>query len=300
MNSEKTLDVLVYGGTGSQARPTVMHLLKNGHRPHVLTRDARNATGLAEAGATLVVGDMNDSDCLTAASENVDAVAFLLPAFLDAEADGGTMGRNAIDAARKANINMFVWNVSGPLPDAPDPRAAIFAYLQESAVPYVLLEPTTYMENWLGPWTAPSVRQSNVLSYPVLEDRKIGWLASEDAGALVVAAIERPELAGKRYNISGVEAPTGPELAGIFSAALGREISYYAMAPEEMGDVIDAAFGPGSGDRIAEMYRREQTDPNPEAKYHDMAPVLRALPVTMTSIHQWVTQNSAAFDEGAN
>jgi len=131
-------------------------------------------------------------------------------------------------------------------------------------------------------------------------DQEIGWLACEDAGALAVAAIERPELAGKRYNISGVEAPTGPELAGIFSGALGREISYYAMAPEEMGDVIDAAFGPGSGDRIAEMYRREQTDPNPEAKYHDMAPVLRALPVSMTSIHQWATQNSAAFDEDAN
>jgi uncharacterized protein YbjT (DUF2867 family) len=263
----------------------------------VLTRNPQNATELQSAGAEIVVGDLSDVDCLRAASAGVHAVAFLLPAFLDSSADGESCGRNAIDAAREAGVGMFVWNVSGPLPekDDPDPRGAIFAHLQQSKLPYVLLEPTTYMENWLGPWTAPSVQTKNELSYPVLADRKIGWIASDDAGALAVAAIERPGLAGRRYNISGVEAPTGPELANIFSAALKRDICYYAMKPEEMGAVLDKEFGPGAGDRIAEMYRKEQADPDPELKYHDMAPVLQDLPVSMTSIHRWVSKHAAAF-----
>ncbi|MBT8078483.1 MAG: NmrA family NAD(P)-binding protein [Gammaproteobacteria bacterium] len=297
MVHKQALKVLVYGGTGSQARPAVRHLLRRGHRPRVLTRNPDDAIDLESAGAELIAGDLSDPDSLRAASDGADAVAFLLPAFLDASADGETCGRNAIDAAREAGVSMFAWNVSGPLPaeDSGDPRPAIFRYLQDSRLPYILLEPTTYMENWLGPWTAASVCRDNTLSYPVLADRKIGWIACDDIGALLTAAIERPGLAGKRYNVSGVEAPTGPELATLFSKALAREIRYYAMTPEEMGGVLDEKFGPGSGDRIAEMYREEQQDPNPEPKYHDMTPVLRSLPVSMTSIHEWVTRYAEAF-----
>jgi uncharacterized protein YbjT (DUF2867 family) len=151
------------------------------------------------------------------------------------------------------------------------------------------------MENWLGPWTAPSVREQDLLTYPVLADRKMGWIASNDVGALVVAALERPQLAGKRFAISGVETPTGPELAAIFSDACGKEIRYRTLSPEEMGAVLDEVFGPGAGNRVAEMYRREQNDPDPPRKYHDMAPVLEALPVTMSTISDWVKAHKEAF-----
>jgi uncharacterized protein YbjT (DUF2867 family) len=190
----------------------------------------------------------------------------------------------------------LVWNTSGEIPDeGPDTKLSILEHLQASGLRHVLLEPTTYMENWLGPWTAPSVREKDLLTYPVLEDRQIGWLASADACALVVAALERPELAGNRYAISGIEAPTGSELAEIFSQACGREIRYRTLSPEEMGAVIDEAFGQGAGDSVAEMYRQEQQDPDPPRKYHDMAPVLEALPVTMTTISDWVKAHKKAF-----
>jgi uncharacterized protein YbjT (DUF2867 family) len=131
-------------------------------------------------GALPVIGDLADSNCLREASSRVDAVAFLLPAFLENPESALAFGTNAIDAAVKAGAGMFVWNVSGPLPDkdSQDDRGAIFAHLKDSGLPYLLLEPTTYMENWLGPWTAPSVRDRNELSYPVLADREVGWIAS--------------------------------------------------------------------------------------------------------------------------
>jgi uncharacterized protein YbjT (DUF2867 family) len=151
------------------------------------------------------------------------------------------------------------------------------------------------MENWLGPWTAPSVRDKNLLTYPVLADRKIGWIASDDVGALVVAALERPQLAGNRYPISGIEAPTGPELAATFTEACGRVIRYRTLSPGEMGAVLDEALGAGAGDRVAEMYRQEQNDPDPPRKYHDMTPVLDALPVQLSTIRDWVQTHQEAF-----
>jgi len=292
------LKVLVYGGTGSQARPTVTHLLQRGHLPHVLTRSNDKVADLRAAGAKAVVADMRDFDQLCAASNDMDAVAFLLPAFLDDPDDGMRIGKNAIDAASRAGVRMFVWNTSGEVSDddsGPNTKLAILRHLQASTLPYVLLEPTTYMENWLGPWTAPSVRDKNVLTYPVLAERKVGWIASDDVGALVVAALERPQLAGNRYRISGIEAPTGAVLAAIFSAACNKDIQYRTMTPEEMGAVLDASFGAGAGDNVAEMYRREQNDPDPPPKFHDMTSVLKMLPIKMSTISEWVKIHRQAF-----
>jgi uncharacterized protein YbjT (DUF2867 family) len=290
--------VLVYGGTGSQARPTVQHLLASGHTPHVLTRNPDNASDLQQAGAVLVNADLADFEQLCAASNEVDGVAFLLPTFLDNPDDGIRFGRHAIDAARQAGVDMFVWNASGEIVDdgdAANTKLSILRHLEAAALRYLVLEPTTYMENWLGPWTAPSVRENDELSYPVLEERKIGWIASDDVGALVVAALKRPQLSGRRLSISGLETPTGLELAELFSDACGRYIRYRTMTPEEMGAVLDQEFGPGAGDGVADMYREEQQDPDPPAKYHDMTSVLEALPVKMSTITDWVKAHKHAF-----
>ena len=292
------MKVLVYGGSGSQAGPVVTQLLQRGHTPHVLTRSHDKSSDLQTIGAVPVVGDLDDFDCLCAASKEVDAVAFLLPAFLENPDDSFKFGRHAIDAASRAGVEMFVWNTSGEVSDddsAPNAKLSILRHLQASSLPYLLLEPTTYMENWLGPWTAPSVRDKNLLTYPVLADCKIGWIASDDVGALVVAALERPQLAGNRYPISGIEAPTGPELAATFTEACGREIRYRTLSPEEMGAVLDEAFGAGAGDSVAEMYRQEQNDPDPPRKYHDMTTVLEVLPVTMSTISEWVDTHKKVF-----
>lgn len=292
------MKVLVYGATGSQAGPTVEYLLRDEHTPHVLTRNASQSARLQAAGAVPVVADLADFEGLYAAASEVDSVAFLLPAFLDNPADALTFGKNAIDAAARAGVQMFVWNASGEISEESgdsNPKLSILAHLQDSGLPFVVFEPTTYMENWLGPWTAPSIRDDDELTYPVLADRKMGWIASADVCALVVSALERPHLAGNRYSISGVETPTGPELASLFSDALGRTIRYRTMTPEEMGAVLDEAFGPGAGENVAEMYRREQEDPHPPDKFHDMSPVLDALPVRMSTITEWVTVYRDAF-----
>jgi len=289
------LKVLVYGATGSQAGPTVDHLLRAGYLPHVVSRDAGKAADLQSRGAVPVIADLANDQRLRSASKEVDAVAFLLPAFLDNSEDAFTFGRNAVDAAAEAGVSMFVWNASGEIGES-DAKQAILRHLQDSGLPYVVFEPTTYMENWLGPWTAPSVKSNDEVTYPVLADRKIGWIASSDVCALVVAALERPQLAGNCYPISGIETPTGPELATEFSAALGRDINYRCMSPAEMGAVLDEAFGPGAGDNVAEMYRREQEDPDPPDKFHDMAPVLDVLPIRMSTIKDWVTVHKDAFE----
>jgi uncharacterized protein YbjT (DUF2867 family) len=300
MTTTQSLKVLVYGGTGSQAGPVVHELLRRGHQPFVVTRRADKAAPLADAGATVVVADMSDREQLAAASQGMDAVSLLIPFFIN-PADAPAFGRNAIDAARRAGVRLLVWNTSGPMPPARtgdpgiDVRLDTADYLRASGVPHIIIQPSAYAENLLGPWTAPFVANQDKVAYPNPPEARVGWIASADVGALVVAALERPELAGRSFQVSGLENASGPELASAFSDALGRPISYHALPPREFGAILDSLFGPGAGNAAAAQYQRAWDTGQFPVMHADMEPVLAALPVRMRTLREWVAEHAAAF-----
>ena len=193
--------VLVYGATGSQASPIVPELLKRGHTPVVFTRSAKKAQDFIKAGAEVFEGDMlNPADTL-AASEGVDAVALLVPFFMQQPHEAGM---NAIEAAKTQGVKFIAWNTSGPLPPqktgnpAHDVRLNLKEALADSGIPHVIFVPTVYAENLLGPWTRPYVQNQDKVAYPVPPDFRHGWLPSADMGKAIAAAIDKQaELAGK-------------------------------------------------------------------------------------------------------
>jgi len=295
-----SLKVLVYGATGSQASPVVYELLRRGHRPLVVTRSAEKAAALAAAGAEVIVADMGDRARLIEVSQGVDAVALLIPFFVN-PMDAPTFGRNAIDAASAAGVRLLVWNTSGPMPPAPtgdpgiDVRLDTAAYLRDSGVPHIIIQPTAYAENLLGPWTAPFVVAEDKVAYPNPPEARVGWIASDDVGALMVAALEHPELAGSSFAVSGIENASGPELAAAFSDALGRAIRYHPLPPREFGAILDSLFGPGAGTAAAAQYERAWESGEFPAMHVDMAPVLATLPVRMRTLREWVAEHAAVF-----
>jgi uncharacterized protein YbjT (DUF2867 family) len=267
----------------------------------MLTRDPSKCGGLVALGAESARGDLGDYASLLTASRGVDAVAFMLPAFLQHPEKALEYAKAAMKAAREGGAQLVVWNTSARFPESGDARdssaflLSILEVLKASGLPLTTIAPTTYMENLLGPWTAESVVTRSLVAYPVLVNRRMGWIAARDVGKLVIAALERPTLAGRIFRVSGVEGVTGPQLAEAFSAALGRHIGYYAMSPAEMKAALEKAFGPGAGDKVAHEYALDQADPSPPAKWYDMAPVLRELPVEMTTLRAWISAHAAAF-----
>jgi len=111
-----------------------------------------------------------------------------------------------------------------------------------------------------------------------------------------VAALQRPDLAGSNWPVSGLENPDGLALARAFSEGLGRELTYYAMPPQDFGAILNGLFGPGAGDEVAAVYQQMWDDPTQRPNFQaDMTPVLARLPVRMTRISDWVVQHQAAF-----
>lgn len=293
------MKVLVYAATGSQMRPLVDELLARGHAPRVLSRRSAAAAGFA-ADVEVVHGDLDDAASLDSASRGVDAVAFMLPAFLAHPARRLEYARRAADAAARAGVQRLVWNTAARYPlaheggDLGRRLVATHEQLAAAGVPLTVIAPTTYMENLLGPWTRGAVAQGE-LRYPILATRRMGWIASRDVCAFVASALERPQHAGRVFRVSGPEALTGTETAAEFAAALGHPVRFRTLTPDEMKHALEAAFGPGSGDAVAGEYARDQADPDPPPKHYDMRDVVAALPVGQTRLRDWVVANRAAF-----
>jgi uncharacterized protein YbjT (DUF2867 family) len=290
-----TIDkVLVYGATGAQARPVARRLIEAGTAVRVLTRDPAKAEDLRRLGAEVVRGDFTDPASLVAASQGMDGVFLLVP-FFDPQAD---YGRAAIDAAKQAGVRLLVWNPTGTiLPQrvgnpGMDVRLDVLEHLQASGVPHIVIQPTAYMENLLGPWTAPELADHDVFAYPMPLEVVMQWVTHDDVAAFVVAAFARPHLADAVLEVAGPERLNGQDIADRFSRALGRTITFRSMPPKEFGAHFDA---PGAGEAITAAYEAVYANPAMLSTDVDLEKALTVLPIEPTPLQKWVSHHAAAF-----
>lgn len=294
------MKVLVYGGTGAQGSAVARALLAKGHQPFILSRDGSKGKELEDAGAKLVIGNSNDLKSLVAASKGMDAISLMTPIFTDVLPS--TTAENAIKAAQEAGVGFIVWNTSGQAPDMEtgnpllDHQKATTELFVKSGLQYIKLVPTIYAENLLGPYTVPFVAKENKLTYPAPAEMEINWLPMQDLGSITVAALEKPELSGNTYAIASTERLNGAGLAEAFSKGLGKAIQYEVMPTKQFGEILNEAFGPGSGDAIAKDYQRFHDDPSSRDAWQiDTKPMEEAFGVQTTPIAEWVKQYSAVF-----
>lgn len=297
------MKVLVYGAGGSQQFPVIKALIAKGAKVVATTHQAEKVEMLTNAGAEVVMANMADRERVEEITRGIEAISFLVPFFLVNPLDGLDYAKNVIDAAVKSKVKHLVWNTSGfILPfkignPSMDVRIDIAEYLKQSGLPHVIIQPSVYAENLLGPWTAPFVKTENTVKYPTPEEMPIGWIATDDVAALVAQAIYSPHLAGQSFQVSGIENLTGKQLAEKFTLGLKKKIQYTQMPPKDFGKILDGLFGEGAGKGAEAMYQ-EITDTKKYPLMHSsaMPEVLSKLPVKMTSIEDWVAGNSQSFN----
>lgn len=296
------MKVLVYGAAGSQQFPVINVLKSKGAEVFATTHQPEKVETLKIAGAVPVMADMGNRERIFEITKGIDAISFLVPFFLENPLDGLEYAKNAIDAAKENNVKLLVWNTSGfILPvkignPSLDTRIDIADYLKQSGLPHIIIQPSVYAENLLGPWTAPYVKNEQTVTYPTPEEMPIGWIATKDVTALVAEAIYSPHLAGQSFQVSGIENLTGEQLAEKFSIGLGKKIQYRQMPPKDFGKILDGLFGEGAGKGAEAMYQEITDTKNyPSMHSNSMQDVLEKLPVKMTNIESWVAQNSQSF-----
>ncbi len=207
-----------------------------------------------------------------------------------------------IDAAKANGVGKIVWNTSGwLLPHkmgipGEDVKLDIRDYLENSGVNYVVIQPTIYMENLMGPFCAPFVKNEKKLAYPPPEAMPIGWIATKDVSAFVVGAIYNTDLKADDFHISGQEDLKGNDLAERFSKGLGEKIAYHTQPAKEFGDMLKPFVGEAGAAGVTSYYDGLQNASEYPPKFNpEMSKVLEKLPVKMTLMENWVRSNKMAF-----
>lgn len=283
--------ILIYGATGSQGAPVAYRLLREGFSVRAIVRDEKKAHELRKAGAEIVVGDLNDSKSLKVANRGIDSVYLILPLLFDSSLP--QYGKNAIDAAKEAGVEHFVFNTSvvGINADvgvkALDMKREVETYLKESGLAYAIIRPTIYMDNLAAPWSAPLIVDRSIVVYPIAPDFKMSWICLEDVAKFSVEVLKRPDLTSAIFDIGGGDALTGSKIAALLTSKLGREVTFVPSPLEQFEQQMNAGMGAPVGTEIASLYRWLMEQPESPVVVNSHA-TFEAMSVQPTSMEEWI------------
>jgi uncharacterized protein YbjT (DUF2867 family) len=226
------MPILVTGATGTVGSSLVAQLVAAGHEVRALTRDPRSPAAAKLPGHVEVVrGDLGKPETLVPALEGVERLHLVA-------VDGYgvlTTALEILDLARRAGVRRITHlghNDESKADDDPveaDHRAVQHA-IEASGLEWTHLFPGEFMANtW--EW-APSIKAEGVVRAPFAD-----WISAmiheADVAAIAMAALLEGGHAGKTY------APTGPEpvrrvdAVRMIGAAIGREIEFIELTPEQ-------------------------------------------------------------------
>jgi len=238
--------VLVTGATGNTGTGLVPALLQAGVAVRVLVRDASKGGKLREAGAEVVIGDLDKPETIAPAMEGVDRVYFLTW-------NGPTQqqqGENFLNAAmRVGNVHIVRHSMWGP------ERSRIIKQgyhiddaLKSSGLPWTILKPTFFMQNTM---MAAQTIPSNGTIYWNMKDGKLAMIDVRDIVDAAVAVITGSGHQNKSYILTGPEAISFHDIAKTFTKVLGKDVAYMNVPGEA---AVQSMTGMGVPEWIAKGY----------------------------------------------
>ncbi len=217
------MKTLVIGGTGTVGSLVVSGLLAKGETVRLMTRSAEKAKSAAK-GVETVVADLTDPTTATAAFEGVDAV-FMLNPVSPTEAHEGLIG---VACARNAKVKRFVYmgvhnaHVAPYIPHFGS-KIAIEAAIKTSGMSYTFLQPNNFMQNDF--WFKDVVSKFGIYPQPI-GDVGISRVDVRDIADAAVNALTKTGFENKAYVLAGPKPWNGSATAEVFSAAMGKKITY--------------------------------------------------------------------------
>lgn len=292
--------VTVFGATGDQGSAQVRALVRAGHQPVAVSRSPK-AWQVDGVAVETFAGDYGDIDRLVRAVDGAQAVLLNLPStsFQIAAPLVAAADAIAAAAARSASTHVLVFNTSLPVPAhkrgfaAQDARHEMRRRIMASGVPAISIEPVVFLDNLLKGWAWPAIAQEQTLRYAHRATLDVSWICHDDLAALMLAAMERPQLAGRCFAVGGPETVRLPQLAQMLSQAWGRSLRHESQSVDDfcqrMRQVFEGKATLDTDRMIGELHRiYTWYNTSPEQPFRvDMAPVLKHLPVPLTPIATW-------------
>jgi uncharacterized protein YbjT (DUF2867 family) len=225
--------ILVIGSNGTIGTPLVKALLAKGESVKAASR-----TGKAADGAEGARFDYTDASTYADAFDDVDRLFLILA--------GGRL--DAIDAltpvveeAARRKVKIVFLSVFGVDADDSIPYRQIELKIIASGVPYVILRPNWFADNFHSYWKAGI--EHGQIAVPAGEG-KSSFIDVRDIADSAAAALTSDAFDGKAFNLTGPRAIGYGEAAAIISQAIGKPVSYGPVSDEVFIGILTGAGVP--------------------------------------------------------
>lgn len=305
-------NIVVFGATGAQGGGVARAIL-NDHDSEfsvrVVTRDpdSDKAKALSQLGAEVVAADIDDLQSMKRALSGAYGAYFVTffwthfsPEKEMAEA------KNMAEAAKEAGLKHVIWSTLEdtrefvPLNDNRMPtlngkykvphfdgKGESDKYFIDAGVPVTFMLTSFYWENmiYFGMGPKKGADGKLAITFP-MGNKKMAGIAAEDIGKCAFGIFKRGnELIGKKVGIAGDQL-TCEEMAAALSKALGKEVEYNEITPEQY-----RALGfPGADDlgNMFQFYRDFEKEFN---RSRDLK-FSRELNPELKSFETWLSENA--------
>ncbi|HET9651625.1 MAG TPA: NAD(P)H-binding protein [Usitatibacter sp.] len=216
---------LVIGGSGTVGSSLVDQLVHEGRRVRITTH-RKAATGERD-GRTWVYVDLANGEGIEKAFEAVDRAFIMVPpGFADQHAIASPLIAEA--KRRKLEKVVMMSAMGANAGDTPFRRAEI--ELDKSAVPYNVIRPNWFMQNFNTSWVA-GIRDEGKIRLPAGR-AKTSFIDARDVAACAARLLTSDDLKGKDFDLTGPEPLDHDAVARILSQESGRTITYEDIDPD--------------------------------------------------------------------
>lgn len=300
--------VVVFGASGVQGRHQVYALAQAGHSVVAVSRNPQPLQVDGKPVETFAA-DFSDKAAIEQVLQDADRVFLNLPSTSFNKSEPIIAAtKNIGEAAKKAKVPLILFNTSMPVPKQPqdiqaqDDRRVMRSLLREH-VPVISIEPVVYLDNLLEGWALPPIRDRQTVVYCHKPDLRVSWICHHDVAQIMMAAMHRPELAGRDIPIGGPEIVVLSQLTEKLSRAWGKELSYENQTVPDFCDKISKTMqgrGLETETVVSQMFKAYTyyNEAEDEPFNIDMKPVISELGIELTPIEEWAKRRSPWDDKG--
>jgi len=306
-NITKNLTVLVVGATGILGVEVCRQLAAAAKKVKGLVRTSsqkEKVNGLHEMGIETVTGDMKNLQSLYQAFQNVDAIISTATSTISHQ-EGDSIETvdlagqlNVAEAASAAGVQHVVFISFPPYPPVTpefplqSAKRAVENRLKSKNFTYTILQPTYFMEIWLGPALGFDYAHAKAVIYGEGKN-KISWIAIKDVASFAVASIDSRAAQNAVIQLGGPDDLSVLDAVEIFEQESGQTFELQNVPDEALRAQMAAA-----PDSLGKAFSGLMIGLN-EVGPIDMRETLRNFPIQLTSQREYARQSlsMAALDE---